>query len=33
MQNVGYLRVQVIEETKAEAFMAAKVDDSLARRE
>ena len=33
MQNVGYLRVQVIEETKAEAFMTAKTDDPLARRE
>ena len=32
MQNVGYLRVQVIEETKAETFMVAKTDDSLARR-
>ena len=28
MQNVGYLRVQVIEETKAEAFMTAKTDES-----
>ena len=33
MQNVGYLRVQVIEETKAEAFMTAKMDDPLVRRE
>ena len=33
MQNVGYLRVQIIEETKAEAFMTAKTDDPLARRE
>ena len=33
MQNVGYLRVQVIEETKAEAFMTAKTDDPLLRRE
>ena len=24
MQNVGYLRVQVVEETKAEAFMTVK---------
>ena len=31
--NVGYLRVQVIEETKAEAFMTAKTDDPLLRRE
>ena len=29
MQNVGYLRVQVIEETKAEAFMTARTDDPL----
>ena len=33
MQNVGYLRVQVLEETKAEAFMTAKTDDALLRRE
>ena len=33
IQNVGYLRVQVTEETKAEAFMTAKTDDPLARRE
>ena len=33
MQNVGYLRVQVIEETKAEAFMTAKTDDPILRRE
>ena len=33
MQNLGYLRVQVIEETKAEAFMTAKTDDPLMRRE
>ena len=33
MQNVGYLRVQVIEETKAEAFMTAKTDDPQLRRE
>ena len=33
MQNLGYLRVQAIEETKAEAFMVAKTDDALATRE
>ena len=33
MQNVGYLRVQVIEETKAEAFMTVKTEDPLLRRE
>ena len=33
MQNVGFLRVQVIEETKAEAFMTAKTDNPLMRRE
>ena len=33
MQNVSYLRVQVIEETKAEAFSVAKTDNPLARRE
>ena len=33
MQNVGYLRVQAIEETKAEAFMVKKTDNLLARRE
>ena len=30
---MGYPRVKVIEETKAEAFMVAKTDDLLARRE
>ena len=30
---MGYLRVQVIEETKAEAFMTVKTDDPLLRRE
>ena len=33
IQNVGYLRVHVIEESKAEAFMTAKTDDPLLRRE
>ena len=33
MKNVGYLRVQVIEKTKAEAFMVAKTNNPLARRE
>ena len=33
MQDVGYLRVQVIEETNAEAFMTVKTDDPLLRRE
>ena len=33
MHNVGYLRVQAIEETKAEAFMTVKTEDSLLRRE
>ena len=33
MQNVGYLRVQVIEETKAEAFMTMKTNEPLLRRE
>ena len=32
MQNVGYLRVEVIEETMAEAFMTAKMDNPLVRR-
>ena len=32
-QSQGHLRVQVVEETKAEAFMAAKVDDPVLRRE
>ena len=32
-QSQEHLRVQVVEETKAEAFMAAKVDDSVLRRE
>ena len=30
MQNAGYIRMQVTEETKAEAFMTAKTDDPLA---
>ena len=33
MHNVGYLRVQAIEETKAEAFMTVKTEDPLLRRE
>ena len=33
MQNVGYLTLQVIEETKAEAFMTVKTEDPLLRRE
>ena len=33
MQNVGYLQVQVVEETKAEAFMNAKTDNPLMRKE
>ena len=33
IQNVGYLRVQAIEETKAEAFMTVKTEDPLLRRE
>ena len=33
MQNMGYLRVQVIEEAKAEAFMTVKTEDPLLRRE
>ena len=33
MQNVGNLRVQAIEETKAEAFMTVKTEDPLLRRE
>ena len=33
IQNVGYLRVQVIEETKVEAFMIVKTEDPLLRRE
>ena len=33
MRNVGYLRVQVVEETKAEAFMTVKTVDPLLRRE
>ena len=32
-QSEGHLRVQVVEETKAEALMAAKVDDPILRRE
>ena len=32
-QSTGHLRVQVIEELKSEAFMAAKVDDPVQRRE
>ena len=33
MHNVGYLRVQAVEETKAEAFMSVKTEDPLLRRE
>ena len=33
IQNVGYLRVQVTEETKAETFMTVKTDDPLLRRD
>ena len=33
IQNADYIRVQATEETKAEAFMTAKTDDPLARRE
>ena len=33
MHNMGYLRVQAIEETKAEAFMTVKTEDPLLRRE
>ena len=32
-QSTGHLRVQVIEESKSKAFMAAKVDDPVQRRE
>ena len=32
-QSTGHLRVQVIEESKSEVFMAAKVDDPMQRRE
>ena len=33
IQNVGYLRAQAIEETKAEAYMTVKTEDPLLRRE
>ena len=33
MQKAGYIRVQATEDTKAEAFMTAKTDDPLARRD
>ena len=33
IQNVGYLRAQVIEETKADAYMTVKTEDPLLRRE
>ena len=32
-QSIGHLRVQIIEESKAEVFMTAKVDDPAQRRE
>ena len=32
-QSQGHLRVQVVEETKAEAFIITKVDDPALRRE
>ena len=32
-QSQGHLRVQVVEETKAKAFMGAKVDDPVLRKE
>ena len=32
-QPIGHLRVQIIEESKSEVFMTAKVDDPALRRE
>ena len=33
IENVGYLRVEVIEETKAESYMTVKTEDPLLRRQ